>query len=76
MKLPGILSMIQMGSGLVFAIPLGLIGFEFLTAGRTVFGVGFLLVAAAMLLLPEYIVRRVGNPRDWVLGLLPFRRGD
>lgn len=76
MKLPGILSMIQMGSGLIFAIPLGLIGFEFLAMGRPVFGVGFLVIAAAMLFLPEYIVRRVGSPRDWVLGLLPFRRGD
>ncbi|MEM4780311.1 MAG: hypothetical protein QXG03_01905 [Halalkalicoccus sp.] len=76
MKLPGLLSMIQMGSGLIFAIPLGIIGFEFLTSGRPVFGAGFLLVAAAMLFLPEYIVRRVGSPRDWILGLLPFRRRD
>lgn len=76
MKLPGILSMVQMGSGLVFALPLGLIGFEFLTAGRTVFGVGFLFLAVTMLLLPEYVMRRIGSPRDWVRGLSPFRRGD
>ncbi|MFC6904860.1 DUF7533 family protein [Halalkalicoccus tibetensis] len=76
MKLPGILTMIQMGSGLVFAIPLGLIGFEFLVAGRTVFGATFLFLAAAMLFLPEYVMRRVGGPRDWIRGLLPFRRGD
>lgn len=76
MKLPGVLSMIQMGSGLVFAIPLGLIGFEFLAMGRTVFGIGFLAIATAMLLLPEYIARKVGSPREWVLGLFPFRRGD
>ncbi|MCH7661741.1 MAG: hypothetical protein IH933_14575 [Euryarchaeota archaeon] len=76
MKLPGLLSMIQMGSGLIFAIPLGLVGFEFLTTGRTVFGITFLGLAAAMLFLPEYIVRRIVTPRDWVLGLLPFRRGD
>ncbi|ADJ16085.1 DUF7533 family protein [Halalkalicoccus jeotgali] len=76
MKLPGILSMIQLGSGLIFAIPLGIIGIEFLTNGRPVFGAGFLLVAAAMLLLPEYVARRVGSPREWVLGRLPFRRGD
>ncbi|WP_122090661.1 DUF7533 family protein [Halalkalicoccus subterraneus] len=76
MKLPGILSMIQLGSGLIFAVPLGVIGVEFLTSGRPVFGAGFLLVAVAMLFLPEYIVRRIGSPRDWLRGLVPFRRGD
>lgn len=76
MKLPGIIDMIQLGSGLIFAIPLGIIGVEFLARGRPVFGAGFLLVAAAMLLLPEYVARQVGSPRDWLLGRLPFRRGD
>lgn len=76
MKLPGLLSMIQMGSGLIFAIPLGLVGFEFLAMGRPVFGITFLGIAAAMLFLPEYLARQIGSPRDWVLGLLPFRRGD
>lgn len=76
MKLPGLLSMIQMGSGLIFALPLGLVGFEFLAMGRTAFGIGFLVIAAAMLFVPEYVVRRAGSPRDWVLGVFPFRRGD
>lgn len=76
MKLPGILTMIQMGSGLIFAIPLGLVGFEFLTTGRPLFGVTFLFLAAAMLFLPEYVMRQIGGPRDWLRGLLPFRRGD
>ncbi|MDL5361803.1 hypothetical protein [Halalkalicoccus sp. NIPERK01] len=76
MKLPGIIDMIQLGSGLIFAIPLGLVGFEFLAMGRTVFGVAFLVIAAAMLLLPEYVARQVGSPREWLLGRLPFRRGD
>lgn len=76
MKPPGILDMIQFGSGLVFAIPLGIVGFEFLTMGRPVFGLGFLFVASAMLFLPEYVMRRIGSPRDWIRGLLPFRRDD
>ena len=76
MKLPGLFGMIQLGSGLVFAIPLGIIGVEFLRMGRTGFGLAFLAIAIVMVALPEYITRRVGGPRDWVLDRLPGRRGD
>lgn len=71
MKLPGLFGLIQLGSGLVFAIPLGVIGVEFLGTGRTAFGLVFLVLAAVMVALPEYVSRRVGGPRDWVRRRLP-----
>lgn len=74
MKLPGLFGLIQLGSGLVFAIPLAIIGVEFLGGGRAGLGIGFLAVAAVMVVLPEYLSRRVGGPRDWVRRRLPWRR--
>lgn len=71
MKMPGLFGMIQLGSGLVFAIPLGIIGVEFLRMGRLAFGVAFVVLAAVMVVLPEYVSRRVGGPRDWIARRLP-----
>lgn len=63
---PGLFGLVQLAGGLVLAIPLAIIGVEFLQQGRSILGIGFLAIAVAMLLLPEYIVRRIGTPRDWI----------
>jgi len=73
MDSPGLLALIQLASGLVFAIPLAIIGVEFLGGGQPLLGLGFLSLAAVMLVLPEYLTRKVGGPRDWIRRRLPSR---
>ena len=75
MKLPGITRMLSMLGGFVLAIPMAIIGFEFLTQGRTAFGIAFLILAIALLFLPEYIVSQIPGPRTVIKNKLSrFRR--
>lgn len=63
MKLPGLTRMISMLSGLVLAVPMAIIGFEFMSQGRTTFGVAFLALGVALLFLPEFIMSQLPRPR-------------
>lgn len=56
----GIFEMVGLAATLVFAIPVALFGIERLLGGDTVVGVGLLVVAALMILLP----RRLTTPQD------------
>lgn len=77
MKLPGITRMLSMVGGFVLAIPMAIIGFEFLTQGRTAFGVAFLLLALALLFLPEYLISQIPRPRTVIKRKLSrFRRNE
>jgi hypothetical protein len=51
----GILGTIGLAATLVFAIPVGLLGLNFIVDGRHLLGVGFLLVAVLMVVLQEYV---------------------
>lgn len=55
MSKPGIVGTIQLAATLVFALPVGLLGVQFLLDGRTLVGVGFVVVAALMVALEEYL---------------------
>lgn len=63
---PGIIDLLQWASGFVLAIPLAVIGVEFISGGRPYAGAGFILLGIALFFLPEYVARRVGGPRTWI----------
>jgi hypothetical protein len=56
----GILETVGLAASLVFAIPVGLYGIETLASGNRALGVGLLIVAALMVVLP----RRLTTPTD------------
>lgn len=55
----GILNDLWWLSGIALAAPVAIIGVEYLGRSDPVMGIFFLLVAAIVLLLPEYIKRRL-----------------
>ncbi|WP_251342379.1 DUF7533 family protein [Haloplanus halophilus] len=56
----GILETVGLAATLIFAIPVGVYGVESLLAGRTALGVGLVVVAVLMVVLP----RRLTTPSD------------
>jgi len=58
----GILDTVGLAATLVFAIPVGLLGLNFLVDGRYLLGVGFLAVAALMVALQEYVTSPTDLP--------------
>lgn len=77
MNRPGLLRTVSIVAGLVLAIPMAVIGFEFLAQDRLVLGVGFLALAVLFVYLPEYILQQLPRPRTILLGRFDrFRRGD
>jgi hypothetical protein len=56
----GIIGLVQLAATLVLAVPVALLGLQFLTRGETLAGVAFLAIAAGMVLVEEYLV----TPRD------------
>jgi hypothetical protein len=58
----GILGTIGLAATLVFAIPVGLLGLNFLVDGRYLLGAGFLGVAALMVILQEYVTTPTDLP--------------
>ena len=76
MKFPGILGMASLLGGMVLAVPMAIIGFEMLARDQPIFGVGFLMLAVAMLFLPEYVLRQIPSPRRMLLDRLPRRGSD
>ncbi|WP_277553922.1 DUF7533 family protein [Halobaculum limi] len=56
----GILEQVGLAATLIFALPVAVFGIQSLLDGNTVLGVGFLVVAVLMVLLP----RRLTTPDD------------
>ncbi|GAB6879421.1 hypothetical protein JCM17823_16950 [Halorubrum gandharaense] len=67
----GLFDMIGLATTLVFAIPLANYAVIQLLAGETALGVGLLVVAAAMVILPQYFLDPGKILRGLVRGLLP-----
>jgi len=62
MKKPGILDTLQLAATLVFALPVGLLGVQFLLDGKTLLGGGFLGIAVLMVALEEYLTTPTDVP--------------
>lgn len=62
MSKPGIVGTVQLAATLVFALPVGLLGGQFLLDGRTLLGTGFVVVAALMVGLQEYLTTPTDVP--------------
>ncbi|WP_276300039.1 DUF7533 family protein [Halorussus lipolyticus] len=62
MKKPGILGTIQLAATLIFALPVGLLGVQFLLDGKTLLGGGFVVVAVMMVVLEEYLTTPTDVP--------------
>ncbi|KDS90082.1 hypothetical protein FK85_22285 [Halorubrum saccharovorum] len=67
----GLTDMIGLAASLIFALPLGLFAVNRLFTGEIAFGVGLLVVAAAMVVLPQYFLDPGRILRGLVVGLLP-----
>ncbi|WP_458207012.1 DUF7533 family protein [Haladaptatus sp. NG-SE-30] len=61
MKL-GILDTVSLAATLVFAIPIALFGIERLLAGQTLFGGAFVVIAALMVVLREWLTTPTDIP--------------
>ncbi|MFC7081439.1 DUF7533 family protein [Halorussus caseinilyticus] len=62
MNKPGIIGTLQLAATLVFALPVGLLGVQFLLDGETILGGGFLVVAVMMVVLEEYLTTPTDVP--------------
>ncbi|ELZ37488.1 DUF7533 family protein [Halorubrum tebenquichense] len=73
----GLLDMIGLAASLVFALPLANYAVVRLLAGELGVGVGLLVVAVAMVVLPQYFLDPARIARRLISGLLPRQlRGD
>lgn len=60
----GILDMIGLAGSLVFALPVGVFGLNRLLDGQTILGGGLVVVAVAMVLLPQKLTTPMDVPAD------------
>lgn len=58
----GILETVGLAATLIFAIPIGLLGLNFLVDGRYLLGIGFVVVAVLMVTLQEYVTSPTDLP--------------
>ncbi|UPV72767.1 hypothetical protein M0R89_09415 [Halorussus limi] len=58
----GILGTLQLAATLVFALPVGLLGVQFLANGEVLLGGGFVAVAVLMVVLEEYLTTPTDVP--------------
>jgi hypothetical protein len=58
----GIISTLQLVVTLAFALPVGLLGVQFLLSGRIPFGVALVVVALLMVVLEEYVTTPTDAP--------------
>jgi len=73
----GLLDMIGLAASLVFALPLANYAVVRLFAGELAVGVGLLVVAVGMVVLPQYFLDPARILRRLLAGLLPRQlRGD
>lgn len=69
---PGLLDTVGWMVSLAFAVPLAIVGVEFLRGSQPLLGGAFLALAALMLLLPEYIQRRIEDRVRRSLAAVPL----
>ncbi|MFD1570033.1 DUF7533 family protein [Halorubrum laminariae] len=67
----GVMDMIGLAASLVFALPLANYAVIRLLAGELALGVGLLVVATAMVVLPQYFLDPGRILRELLAGLLP-----
>ncbi|OYR41445.1 hypothetical protein DJ82_05150 [Halorubrum sp. Ib24] len=73
----GLMDMIGLAASLVFALPLANYAVIRLAAGEIALGAGLLVVAVAMVVLPQYFLDPARILRGLVSGLLPRQlRGE
>ncbi|KYH27593.1 hypothetical protein HAPAU_02610 [Halalkalicoccus paucihalophilus] len=60
----GILDMIGLAASLVFALPVGVFGLNRLLDGQTILGGGLIVVAVAMVWLPQKLTTPMDLPAD------------
>jgi hypothetical protein len=73
----GLMDMIGLAASLVFALPLANYAILRLAAGEVALGGGLLVVAIAMVVLPQYFLDPARILRGLISGLLPRQlRGD
>ncbi|WP_281196043.1 hypothetical protein [Halorubrum sp. F4] len=73
----GLFDMIGLAASLAFALPLANYAIVRLLAGETALGGGLLVVAVAMVVLPQYFLDPARIFRGLIRGLLPRQlRGD
>jgi hypothetical protein len=74
----GVMDMIGLAASLVFALPLANYAVSRLAAGEVALGAGLLVVAVAMVVLPQYFLDPGRILRGLLSGLLPrqLRRDD
>ena len=58
----GIISTLQLAVTLAFALPVGLLGVQFLLSGRTLFGAALVVVALLMVAIEEYVTTPTDVP--------------
>lgn len=58
----GIISTLQLVVTLAFALPVFLLGVQFLLSGRTLFGVALVVVAVLMVAIEEYVTTPTDIP--------------
>lgn len=71
----GLLNDLWWLSGFVLAAPLAIVAVEFLGNGNLPMGIAFLVVAGLVLLLPEYVKRRMFGNATSRLGSVPLVGG-
>jgi hypothetical protein len=67
----GVMDMIGLAASLVFALPLANYAVIRLVAGEVALGAGLLVVAVAMVVLPQYFLDPAKIARGLLSGLLP-----
>ena len=73
----GLTDMIGLAASLIFALPLGMFAVNKLFIGEFALGAGLLVVAAAMVVLPQYFLDPARLVRGLLSGLLPRQlRGE
>jgi hypothetical protein len=60
----GIIRTVQLVATLAFALPVGLLGVQFLLTGRTLFGIALVGVAVLMVVLEEYVTTPTDAPAE------------
>lgn len=69
----GLLDMIGLAATLAFALPVGNYGLIRLLAGETALGAAMILIAVAMVVLPQFFFDPARIVRGLLSGLLPAR---
>jgi hypothetical protein len=63
-RVVGIISTLQLAVTLAFALPVGLLGVQYLVSGRTPIGVALVVVALLMVVIEEYVTTPTDVPAE------------